>query len=125
MNKLVGFVNNTDLRNGHEGLTEVAKKQLGISTSDLGKGEMIAFMNSSGTKVKVFAGPDVVAYLKARPGRKIDPRVIQMIPEHFSGGKIEYDKAMTQVMKTSFPKWFEKKIVTRKPEKQTGGEARA
>lgn len=105
MNKLVGFVNNTNLINGHDGLAKIANQQLGINVKSLGRGEMIAFLNKKGDKVKLYAGGDVIAYL--RHDRKIDPRVIQHLPRHFNGQAIRYDNAVRDMLKTRFPKWFE------------------
>lgn len=101
-------MNNTNLQNGHDGLKLIAKKQLGVDINALGAGEMVAFLNRAGDKVKVYASGDVIAYMRAAKDRKIDPRTIALIPKYFSGTTINYDKAIRQVLREKFPKWFEK-----------------
>jgi len=106
MNKLIRYFHSVDLRNSHNGLSFIAKKH-GIDTRKLGQGEFIAFTNRAQTKIKLYAGGDVIAYLRVSKGR-IDPRVIQNLPKHFNGGSINYDLAIEDTLKKQFPAWFEK-----------------
>jgi len=48
----------------------------------------------------------MVAYLRLSPRQKMDPRVINLLPEYFNGAEIQYDKAVERVLRKSFPKWF-------------------
>ncbi len=102
-NKLIRFVADADLRQGYDGLN---KK---VPLSNLGKGEFVAFVNRRQDKVKLCTGSDMVAYLRLKSGQRVDPRVIQFLPEFFNGTNIEYDKAVEKMMRKSFPKFFDKK----------------
>ena len=75
--------------------------------SALAAGEYLVFVNRARDKVKMFASGNVVAYLRMDKG-KLDPRVIQYLPRHFNGVKINYDGAMRDVLKKSFPNWFKR-----------------
>lgn len=103
MNRLVRYVPDADLRMGYDGLNEK-----GI-LNNLGKGEFVAFVNRGRDKVKLCTGGDMVAYLRLPTGQRIDPKVIQYLPEFFDGSAIKYDKAVEKVLRKSFPKWFEPK----------------
>lgn len=103
MNRLIRFVPDADLRQGYDGLN----KQ--VPLLNLGKGEFVAFVNRKKDKVKLCTGSDMVAYLRLPNGAKVDPRVIQYLPEFFNGSTIEYDKAIEKMLRKSFPKFFDKK----------------
>lgn len=104
MNRLVKYVPDTDMRMGYDGLNK--KTPL----LNLGKGEFVAFVNRQQNKIKLATGNDMVAYFRLPKGR-INPEVIQYLPEYFSGGKINYDAAVKRSLMKSFPKWFEKESV--------------
>lgn len=107
MNKLIAYIPNTDLRNGHDGLAKVAIKQK-IDISVLGGGNMVAFVNRARTAVKIHAGGDMIGYLRLKKGH-LDPRVIKYLPKHFSGSAFDYDKSVEAMINDQFPKWFKKK----------------
>lgn len=91
---------NHDLRNGHDGLSGIAK-EAGIDTRKLVPGQYVAFINAKKDKLKLYAANGVVAYLKLEAGRKIDERVIRELPRVFQGGRIDYDKALKEVVETA------------------------
>lgn len=92
---------NSDLRNGHEGLTALAKKN-GIHTGKLEAGQYVVFINSRKDRLKLYAANNVVAYLKLEDGRKIDLNTIRLIPQVFNGsGKIDYDRALRETLETA------------------------
>lgn len=107
MNKLVRYFADQNLSGGYDMLSEVALGEK-INLRTLPRGHFVAFVNKTQTKVKLATGNDVIAYLRLEPGRKLDPRTIQHLPEFFNGTGIEYDKAMKKVLQNQFPKWFEK-----------------
>ena len=107
MNKILRYFPDADLRGQHLGLSFIANKA-GIKTASLGQGEFLVFVNRKRDRLKMYASGEVVAYLKLEGGRKIDPKVIQHLPRHFNGAKINYDAAMKEVMRENFPKWFVK-----------------
>jgi hypothetical protein len=105
MNTLVRYYPDTDMRNGHDGLAEMARKS-GIKIDNLGAGEFLAFVNRARNKLKLYNGQELVAYLRLKDNRKIDPRVIQNLPRYFDGTKINYDAAMRDSLMKYFPNYF-------------------
>lgn len=101
--RIIRYFPDTDLRNGHDGLTGLAKKN-GINVNRLDVGEFVVFVNKSKTSIKMFAPPNVIAYYKSTNG-KINPAVIQHLPNCFDGGSIDYDKAILKVVKKEFPQY--------------------
>jgi hypothetical protein len=104
MNRLIKYIPDSDLRLGYDGLN---KK---VPLTNLGKGEFVAFVNRAQNKIKLCTQNDMVAYYRHSRG-KIDPRVIQHLPEYFNGTGIQYNKAIERVMKDKFPKFFIKKTI--------------
>lgn len=91
---------NSDLRCGHQGLSDLAKKD-GIRVKDLAPGEMIVFVNAKRDRVKVYASSNVLAYLRLERG-SIDLNTIREIPKAFQGsGKIDYDKALKETVESA------------------------
>src|SRR5204862_105846 len=87
-----------DLRNGHDGLTAIAKDE-GVDVSKLSEGEYVIFINAERNKLKMFAAHNVVAYYKTRPGEVLDMRTIALIPRAFTGsGRINYDEALKETV---------------------------
>jgi hypothetical protein len=95
---------NADLRNGHEGLAELAKER-GIDVTKLLPGQYVVFVNAGKDKLKLYAAANVLAYLKLTGGQKFDLRVIAFIPKAFNGsGKLDYDKALKDAVEEALRK---------------------
>jgi hypothetical protein len=107
VSRLVQYFPNADLRSGYDGLYKVAKRG-GLDLKTIKNGEFCAFVNRKKDKLKLATHSDFVAYLRLPRGQQIDPRVIQVLPEFFNGTKIEYSRALENVLKKQFPRWFEK-----------------
>jgi hypothetical protein len=91
---------NADMRNGHDGLAQLAKKHE-LNVLKLEPGQYIVFVNSARDRVKVYAASNVIAYLKLARG-KIDMNTIQEIPKAFRGtGRIDYDAALKEALTKS------------------------
>lgn len=116
MNKLARYFADADLRGGYDSLSVAAKKQ-GLILRDLPKGHFAAFVNRKRDKLKLATSNDLVAYLRLE-GRRIDPRVIQTLPQYFDGGAIHYDRAIEVVMRRQFPAWFKTQPENPNSEKQ-------
>lgn len=98
--KVVRFFPESDMRNGHAGLFSIAKKA-GVDMRTLGPGEYVIFVNNQKNKVKMFAGHQVMAYLRLDKGT-LDLRTIAHIPNYFEGGEIKYEKALLKVLEKEF-----------------------
>jgi hypothetical protein len=106
MNKLIRYVPSADLRKGYDGLSAE------VNLRNLKKGEFVAFVNSKLDKVKLCTCNDLVAYLRLPKGQRINPDVIQHLPEAFDGSSINYGKAVEKSLRKSFPKWFDKELTS-------------
>lgn len=78
-NRVIRFFPDTNLRNGHKGLTDLALSQ-GLKLDDLAWGEFVIFMNKRQTDLKMFSNGGLLAHLKMPNGARIDFRVISLIP---------------------------------------------
>lgn len=103
MNKLLQIVFNTDLRMGHKGLTDIARK-LKLDPDNLNQGEFICFVNASKTSLKLFATSNTIAYFKNKNNRIMDPGVIRILPRFFNGTELNYSKALESMIKEKFVK---------------------
>lgn len=85
---------NADLRNGHEGLQQIAT-EAGLDVGKLSPGQYVIFVNAKRDRLKLYAANHVVAYYKAPAGQSINLLTIQEIPRAFmSTGRIDYDVAL-------------------------------
>lgn len=100
--RIVRYFPDADMRNGHDGLFKLAKKN-GVDIRTIGNEEFVVFVNRRKNHVKMAAPGNVIAHYKSYEG-KIDPRVIQHLPNAFNGGKIDYDRAMLKVLRSEFPR---------------------
>lgn len=97
MSKILRVFMNVDLRNAHEGLSELAKKNK-VDVNTLENGEYLIFINAERNKLKLYASNQVLAYLKL-PRGKIDLRVISKIPQAFkASGKIQYEEHLKEMI---------------------------
>lgn len=100
---------NQDMRNGHEGLAEVAK-QGGLDVSKLKPGQYLVFINAKMDRIKMYGANNVVAYQVLEGGRKVDLRVVREIPKVFqSTGKLDYDLALERVVTDYFAAKYPRK----------------
>ncbi len=87
---------NVDMRNMHDGLTKIAKKN-GIEVGILSARQYVVFINAAKTKVKVYAANDTIAYSRSKSG-KLQMEAVAKIPECFGGGAFNYDQALKLVL---------------------------
>lgn len=95
--KIIRFFPDTDLRCGHDGLSEIAKEHK-INVQSLGAGEFVVFTNRKKTAVKLYAANYTVVHQRMVGGAKIDMRVISLIPKYFNGTKINIDGAVKEII---------------------------
>ena len=95
MSKIIRYFPDTHLGAGHDGLSKIAR-HAGHDPAELRSGEYLIFVNRSKTGVKLFAPNNTIAYYKHKG--KLDLRTIAKLPYCFSGGRINYDKALTKVL---------------------------
>ena len=100
-NRLIRIVFNADLRNSHDGLAAVAKK-LRVNVSELEVGEFVVFVNSKQSALKLYAAGNTLAHFKMPKNRRMDMRVIAMIPRFFNGKELRYDDAISEMIRKKF-----------------------
>ena len=101
--RIVYFAPDTNLRCGHDGLSEIAKKsKLKIHVEALLPGEYLIFTNRAQTALKMYTCGNIVAHLKMPQGQRLNMEAIQFIPCFFNGEKIDYKGALAEAMKKQF-----------------------
>lgn len=100
-NRVIRFFSEVNMRNGHKGLAELAKEE-GIDINKLKQGEFIMFMNTKQNALKMFAQGNVIAHLKMPGTQRINAKVITLLPRFFNGSKIEYNRALKEVIEREF-----------------------
>ena len=109
--RVVHWLPETDLRNSHDGLTDLAKKKLGVRVDELKIGECIMFINSSWTAFKILmpvakdrGGGAIVLHYKHPAGHKLNPKAVLNVPRFMRGTEINYTHALQeQVCHARFP----------------------
>lgn len=94
---------NADLRCGHDGLAQLAKKH-GMNVAKIESGQFLIFINGQRSKVKIYAASNVIAYLKLDKGR-LNMDTIREIPRVFAAkGRMDYDEALKLAVEKSLSK---------------------
>lgn len=97
-NTLIRVVFNTNMQNGHAGLTKIASK-VGVRIDQLGLGEFVVFINTRKTMLKLFAPGNTIAHFKTPDGHQLNMKVIALIPRFFNGKELRYDEALAEVIR--------------------------
>lgn len=100
-NRVLQIFLNCDLRCAHDGLSEIARRQ-GIDVRTLNRGHYLCFLNAAKDRLKMFASGNIVAYLKAPKGSRIDLRLLCEIPKAFNGVSIDHDAALKEALRKIF-----------------------
>lgn len=95
-NKIIRVFLNTDMRNQHEGLIQMAKKQK-VDPEKLEDGEHVIFVNAARNKLKVFSSNGLLSYKRQEKGR-LNMEAIIRIPQSFSGGNLNWKEAQKQAL---------------------------
>lgn len=101
--KILRVIFNTDLRNNHEGLAAIAKN-LRINTATLQPGEYVVFVNSYRSALKFYVAGQIVAHFRMPTHRRMDMRIIAMLPKFFNGRELRYDDALRELIRKEFGK---------------------
>lgn len=72
----------TDMRNQHRGLVQIAKKK-GIDLHGLKRGQHVVFVNTAMDRVKLYSAGGVLSYVHSETG-KLNMGVIEQIPGCFN-----------------------------------------
>ena len=97
--KLMNIVFGADLRRGHPGLSEQARK-LGINLQTLNPGEFVAFVNNKKSGIKFFAGgTNMLGYFKMPGSQQFNVKVLRVLPRYFSGGQLHYQAALEEIIR--------------------------
>jgi hypothetical protein len=95
--KVKRYFPNVDMRMGHDGLKEYAKKEANLDLDGLKPGEYVAFFNAAKTILKLGCANGVIATKKSEHGRFFDATCITQVVEAFNNtGKIDYDAVVAK-----------------------------
>lgn len=98
--RLIRYFANTNLGNGHKGLSEIALKE-DVDVNNLTRGEYVIFTNTRKNAVKMFAPGGVIAHFKVPGGARLDLRTIASLPKFFNGSEIRYSEALKHTIEKS------------------------
>lgn len=102
MNQVLFYFPNSDMRRGHAGLAEYARKE-GKNVAKLEPGQFMLFVNRKKDQLKLYSAGNCVTHFKSESGR-IDMRIISEIPRNFSGGRFDYKNALRNVLERDLSK---------------------
>lgn len=103
--KILWFFPETNLGNGHNGLTEIAKEEADLDPKDLQEGQFLVFLNRACTQVKMYAPGNVIAHFKMPSGAgRINPQAIKFLPRVFNGKELNYTQALDLAIREAFNK---------------------
>lgn len=92
-NKILRYFPDTDLRCGHKGLADLAKKA-GIDPIELKNGQMLLFVNRSRNAIKIYAPGNTIVHQKTPYGNPLNPKAFVLIPKFFNGQTIDLKGAL-------------------------------
>lgn len=95
-NEVIRVYPDSDLRSGHDGLRKSLRKD-GRDPETLDNGQFYLFINRRQSAFKMFAANNTLVHYKSPRGR-VDLRTIQFIPQCMSGGKLNFNKALTLML---------------------------
>lgn len=96
--KIIHWMPNTDLRNNHHGLADLAKKQLKVDVGDLKVGECVMFVNAAFTAFKIYCPNNFVLHYKHPEGHKLNARAVLQVPHFMRGSEVGYKDSLRAVV---------------------------
>jgi hypothetical protein len=93
MNVVREFIVGVDLRNGHDGLKEVIKKQRRVDVAKLKPGEFVMCINNSTDAYKLFAANNYVCHYK-HPRGILNVNALKNLHLFFEGNNFSYDNSL-------------------------------
>lgn len=100
--KVLHWVPDVHMYNGHEGLAAIARKELRIKVDELKPGEFVLFMNKSFTAFKVYAANNMILHHKSPTGSRLNAKAVLQLPHFIKGQHINYDKALAHVITAEY-----------------------
>lgn len=88
---ILQIFHDTDLRNVHRGLAEIAKKHK-VDVNKLRDNEHLIFLNSAKTKIKLYSSHGLVSYYVS-PSGKLNLHMIDELPKAFGAQGFDWKKA--------------------------------
>jgi len=106
VNRVICWVFNTDLRNGHDGLALLAMKEAKFSVADLKCGQFVLFLNRRLNAMKIYTAGSGVFHHKNRDDRPYNFHALQLVPQFMKGAEINYDLALKTAVTGQFEKMY-------------------
>lgn len=103
--RVLRLIQNTDMRCGQDGLLDLCSA-FKVSAKELKPGELVVFVNSTHTMLKILAstghGWTVTAYRS--PRGRLEMRAVKHIPSCFTPGRqLHFDSAVAKVLAELLP----------------------
>lgn len=99
MSQIVRVFPETNLINGHLGLSKIAKDAK-VDVNTLKDGEFLIFINKRQSAFKLYAAKQILVYYRHPKQHRMELQAIQYIPQIFQAKKrISYDEALTVLLK--------------------------
>lgn len=95
-NEIVSFIFPSDMRCGHEGLRNLAKRLK--RDPNLKPGQFLVFLNSRQSQAKILTAGDVLLHLRPPGDVKLNLEAIARLPEFFGGGEFNYKDAVKNTL---------------------------
>jgi len=106
--KILRVFINVDMRNGHNGLTALAKEHK-TNVGKLAPGEFVIFINAARTKLKAYGTNEVLSYV--RQDKRISLDAIRYLPMAFKAKqKFDYDSALSMAVNDALAKGQRKSL---------------
>jgi hypothetical protein len=100
-----GWLPGADLRNSHDGLKLLIKKELSINVDkDLKLGECVMCINTNWSAFKILFRDNILLHYKHPEGHRLNARAILSVPRFMKGTQINYEKALRhEIIKLRYP----------------------
>lgn len=100
--RIVRFITGIHMALSHKGLRKICKN---FKVGDLEAGEFVVFMNTACTAFKMLAPNNVLVYYRHPKEHRIDPRVIELIPNVFNGRELDMERATKMAIEIEFQRF--------------------
>ncbi len=94
-NEIIQVFLDVDMRAGHRGLADVAKKRK-VDVLNLDPGEHVVFVNRKVDKIKIYSARNVLSYLLS--DKQLDISALSYFSDCYGAKGFNYDNALRKVL---------------------------
>lgn len=102
--RVLHWLPDVDMRNGHEGLAQIIKKELKVNVEDLKRGEFVLCINTSWTQFKMYGAHNLILHYRRPEGGRLNHKALLRLPAQGFGRGVEfaYKQALTDTIEADF-----------------------